>query len=61
MTKEKLLKEINEHITLVSNLDPPPLNYIDQLQRLKVQVEIANQDELGILTQTWQRMVEEKS
>jgi hypothetical protein len=56
MTKEELSKQVNAYITQVSNLTPPPLDYIARLQTFKTMVEIATPAELTLLEQQWRQI-----
>lgn len=56
MTKDDLLKTINQRITLVSNLNPPPVGHIAGLQDFKRMVEIATPLEIIGLEGKWQKI-----
>ena len=53
MTKQELLNKVNRYITKVSNLDPPPVDYISRLQEFKTLVDIATPAELEKLNKQW--------
>lgn len=56
MTKETFLQQVNAYITQVSNLTPPPLDYIARLQTFKTMVTVATPAELTLLEQQWQKI-----
>lgn len=55
--KEQTLSDINLYITLCSNLDPPPFDYIEKLHNFKSQITISNQAEFNTLHPIWLEIV----
>lgn len=51
--KQDLDMKISRYMTLLSNLSNPPAEYINDLDYFRGLVQIANQKEIGGLTQTW--------
>jgi len=51
--KDRLLVELNGYISQCSGLDPIPFDYIENLHRMREQVQTANQAELPGLLEWW--------
>lgn len=51
--KKMLVQQVNRYMTLLSNLDKPPIDYIGHLDYFKGLVQFANQKEILELQTTW--------
>ena len=51
--KTKITNEINDMILRLSKQEPPLLDLIGQLERLKIQVEMANREEPDEILLWW--------
>lgn len=51
--KETLIGEVSRYITQVSAITAPPIDYIADLQQIKVFIQTANEAELSAYIQWW--------
>lgn len=52
--KETLIGEVSRYITQVSAITPPPIEYIANLQQIRVFIQTANEAELSEYLKWWE-------
>lgn len=55
--KEQTIKDMNLYNALLSDLDPPPLEYIEKINDFQVQIEISNKAEFETLHPLWLEII----